>query len=749
MTDQVKANYGFAPCSITKLDGDINYSNQKYLLSDDSGNRYILKIYTDAGELALAKEEHRIINLIKDRIEFEIPMAQPGKNGNLFTTWAEGEAILLKYIEGDFIAGIEQTDTILYSFGKCIAGLHLALKGEDSIIFRARKNFWDLQHSHINYDKSKFITDPSVKKHVDYYFNRFHSRVLPDLHKFRYSLIHGDLNDYNVLSSGDKIKGFIDFGDLCYSLLINELAVAASYVMMNKPDPLESLMHLIRGFHELVPLERREVILLPDLITTRLCVSICNTAEKRAKSEDNEYVLISEKPAIELLKAWKKTGHIARLNILLNSLGMAPVDYGSDKSDVFDRRNRIISKVLSLSYTSPIHMDSSLFQYMYDKQGNTYLDAYNNIPHVGHSHPHVAAVISGQSYRLNTNTRYLFNSLVDYGERILEYFPENLNKIFFVNSGSAASDLAIRLARKYTERNHIIVMEHGYHGNTSTGISISPYKFDGKGGSGLPEDITKLPLPNEYNCQLSGEEYARNAIVIIDNLVSTGIIPAAFISEPVSGCGGQVPLAKNYLKSLYPYLKKHGIVTISDEVQVGFGRLGSCFWGYEMHGVSPDMVILGKPMGNGHPIGAVITTSEIADAFSSGMEFFSSFGGNPVSCEAARAVLDVIENEGLQENAHKTGNYYLESLRELSRKHKTIGDVRGSGLFIGLEFTLENGEPGTLVASKVKNRLKDEFILTGTDGPYDNVIKSKPPMCFNRQNVDRVVQTLDKVLKNL
>jgi len=186
-----------------------------------------------------------------------------------------------------------------------------------------------------------------------------------------------------------------------------------------------------------------------------------------------------------------------------------------------------------------------------------------------------------------------------------------------------------------------------------------------------------------------------------------------------------------------------------NEVQVGFGRLGSCFWGYEMHGVSPDMVILGKPMGNGHPIGAVITTSEIADAFSSGMEFFSSFGGNPVSCEAARAVLDVIENEGLQENAHKTGNYYLESLRELSRRHKTIGDVRGSGLFIGLEFTLENGEPGTLVASKVKNRLKDEFILTGTDGPYDNVIKSKPPMCFNRQNVDRVVQTLDKVLKNL
>lgn len=748
MIEDINKSYGFVPASVRELDGDINYSNKKYLIEDASGSRYILKIYNDREELDIAIEEHNILDRIKDKIDFKIPVARKDLSGNSFTTISENKAILLKYIEGDFIADIDQTDKLIYDFGKCIGKLHLVLNNQKSKNIEARINFWDLKNAHINYDKSQYITDKALKKHVDYYFKRFHNRVLPQLHKLRYSLIHGDLNDYNVLSSADKIKGFIDFGDFCYSPLINELAIAGAYIMMEKYDPLIKISELIRGFNEIVPLEGREIMLLPDLICTRLCVSICNSAEKKAKSEDNDYVLVSERPAIKLLTKWKETSDTKYINTMLGAAGKKPVYVRVDKENAIDRRNNIFGKALSLSYSKPIYMDSSLFQYMYDKEGNTYLDAYNNIPHVGHSHPYVAEAICRQSSLLNTNTRYIYDSLINYAEKLLQYFPDKLNKVFFVNSGSAASDLAIRMAKDFTERKHILVMDHGYHGNTGTGINISPYKFDGKGGMGLPEGITKLALPNTYLNPLPGEEMAKQAISLIDNLIASGITPAAFISEPISGCGGQVPLAENYLLTLYPYLKRSDIVTISDEVQVGFGRLGKWFWGYEMHGIIPDIVILGKPMGNGHPIGAVITTTEIADSFSRGMEFFSSFGGNPVSCEAANAVLEIIENEGLQQNARETGDYYIESLKQLAAEHSIIGDIRGAGLFIGIEFTLEEGGPGTDIAKLVKNSLKENYILTGTDGPYNNVIKTKPPLCFNRQNVDSIVTEIDKILKN-
>ncbi len=749
MIEDIKRNYGFIPASVTKLDGDINYSNQKYLLEDDKDNKYILKIYSDHEELSIAKEESRILEAIKDKLDFYIPVAHRDIKGNIFTKIADNEAILLKYIEGEFIGDLDQNDNLLFDFGECIGKLHRALEDQESKYIESRINFWDLKNAHINYEKSAYIKDPSLKKHVDYYFNNFHTRVLPEIHKLRHSLIHGDLNDYNILSSGSKIKGFIDFGDFCFSPLINEVAIAAAYIMMGKNDPLDSIVELIKGFNKIVPLERRELMLLPDLICTRLCVSICNSAEKRAKSQDNKYILISEKPAIELLSRWKESSDINYINTMLGAAGMEPLSGPDSEEKATRRRSKITGKALSLSYAKPIYMDRSLFQYMYDKRGNTYLDAYNNIPHVGHSHPYVAKAISRQSERLNTNTRYLYDSLLDYGEALLEFFPERLNKVFFVNSGSAASDLAIRLARNFSGRDQILVMDHGYHGNTSTGISISPYKFDGKGGRGLPSGITKLPLPNTYTSNISGEEHAARAISIIKSLTESGKTPAAYIAEPISGCGGQVPLAENYLKTLYPYLKKAGILTISDEVQIGFGRLGRWFWGFEMHDVIPDMVILGKPMANGHPIGAVVTTTEIADKFANGMEFFSSFGGNPVSCEAAAAVLDIIENEGLQQNAEEIGSYYLNSLAQLAGQHRVIGDIRGSGLFIGIEFTLESGKPATEIARIVKNGLKESFILTGTDGPYDNVIKSKPPLCFNRQNVDLLVDRLDKILLNL
>lgn len=383
---------------------------------------------------------------------------------------------------------------------------------------------------------------------------------------------------------------------------------------------------------------------------------------------------------------------------------------------------------------------------MYDESGNAYLDAYNNIPLVGHSHPEISRAISNQIRNLNTNTRYLYDQFTRYGEKLLAYFPDKLSKVFIVNSGSEAGDLAIRMARNFTKRNGIAVMEHGYHGNTTLGIEISSYKFDGKGGKGSSSNILKLPLPNLFNGKYSsGVEFANEAIDILER--NPDEKPAVFIAEPISGCGGQVPLAKGYLQHLYPYLNTNRIVTISDEVQTGFGRLGKWFWGFEMHGVEPDMVVIGKPMGNGHPIAAVVTTAEIADAFANGMEFFSSFGGNPVSCEAANAVLDVIEQEQLQKNAEEVGAYFKERLFALKEKYSSIADVRGEGLFLGIEFASTADVSGKSKADLVKNQLKNLFVLTGTDGPGENVIKTKPPLCFTKSNVDEFITKLESILK--
>jgi len=259
--------------------------------------------------------------------------------------------------------------------------------------------------------------------------------------------------------------------------------------------------------------------------------------------------------------------------------------------------------------------------------------------------------------------------------------------------------------------------------------------------------ILKLPLPKLFQGKYpTGIEFAEDAKKIIQEAIDSGNHPAAFITEAISGCGGQVPLAPGYLKTVKTFLEEHNILTIVDEVQTGFGRTGEHFWAFQLHDIIPDIVILGKPMGNGHPIAAVVTTEKIADAFANGMEFFSSFGGNTVSYEVATAVLNVIEEEQLQLNAKVVGNYFKEQLQSLQTKYRIIGDVRGHGLFIGIEFIDENLKPNANLALHVKNFLKDNFILTGTDGPFDNVLKIKPPMCFNKSNVDVIIEKLKLAL---
>ncbi|MEO0902937.1 MAG: aminotransferase class III-fold pyridoxal phosphate-dependent enzyme, partial [Bacteroidota bacterium] len=328
----------------------------------------------------------------------------------------------------------------------------------------------------------------------------------------------------------------------------------------------------------------------------------------------------------------------------------------------------------------------------------------------------------------------------------------SLNKVFFVNSGSAASDLAIRLAKAHSKHQHLLVMEHGYHGNTQIGIDISDYKFNNPRGQGQASHIYKTKIPDTYRGQhtqndgTAGIAYAQETVRHIRNLSQP---LAAFITEPIVGCGGQVPLAKGYLQPIYETIRQQGGVCISDEVQTGFGRLGDVFWGFEQQHVVPDIVVLGKPMGNGHPIGAVVTTDAITTSFEKGVEFFSSFGGNPVSCAIGMAVLEVLEEEGLKHNAHNVGLYYQKCLRQIQLQYPSIGDMRGSGLFLGIDMVKPGTtEPDMELAQYLKNTLREHHILVSTDGPFNNVIKSKPPLCFTKSNVDEVVGRIAEILAN-
>lgn len=426
------------------------------------------------------------------------------------------------------------------------------------------------------------------------------------------------------------------------------------------------------------------------------------------------------------------------------------------KQEILHTREKHFAGSLSISYQEPLEIVRGSMQVLVDQTGRAYLDAVNNVPHVGHCHPHVVEAARKQIAVLNTNTRYLHDTVVAYAERLCATLPDALEVCTFVCTGSEANELALRMARAHTGAQDIIVLEGAYHGNTSSLIELSPYKFDGPGGRGAPPYVHKVALPDTYRGKYKsadrqvGEKYAGEVdrVIRVAKRNQRGI--AAFFCESILSCAGQIVLPEGYLREAYRFVRQAGGVCVADEIQVGFGRAGSHFWAFEAQGVVPDIVTLGKPMGNGHPLAAVVTTREIAESFDNGMEYFNTFGGNPVSCAIGMAVLDVLENEHLQENARNVGAYLLAGLRNLKEKHPLIGDVRGLGLFLGVELVLrrETLAPAAEQASYIVERMKEHGVLVSTDGPFHNVLKIKPPLVFTTENADLLLDTLDGVLQD-
>ena len=426
----------------------------------------------------------------------------------------------------------------------------------------------------------------------------------------------------------------------------------------------------------------------------------------------------------------------------------------SSKAETLATRRKRAGASLSLGYREPIKMVRGWQQYLYDDTGRKYLDAYNNVPQVGHCHPRVVAAAHQQMAVLNTNTRYLQDQFNRYAERLASTLPEPLDVCFFVNSGSEANELALRLARARTGQRDMIVLEGAYHGHTTSLIDISPYKHDGPGGSGAPAWVHTAPVADAYRGRYksddarAGEKYARHVLHIVQRLEANGRAPAGFIAESCPSVGGQIIFPPGYLGAVYRHVRGAGGLCIADEIQTGYGRTGTHFYAFEAQDVVPDIVVLGKPIGNGHPVAAVVTTTEIAAAFANGMEFFSTFGGNTVSCAVGLAVLDVTLSENLQAHALEVGTYLLGQLRSLQSRYPLIGDVRGSGLFLGVELVRDRDtlEPAAAEASFICDRLRDQSILIGTDGPYHNVLKIRPPLPFDKSNADFLVSALAKIL---
>lgn len=432
------------------------------------------------------------------------------------------------------------------------------------------------------------------------------------------------------------------------------------------------------------------------------------------------------------------------------------------KNETLSLREKYVGSSCKLFFRSdPVKIIRGKGQYMYDEKGNEYLDCINNVAHVGHSHPAVIKAIHEQMQLINTNSRFLHDNLSVLSQKLTSLFPEKLSVCFYTNSGSEANDLALRLARAHTGNHDAIVLNHAYHGHTVTVMDLSPYKD--KTGRGSCDWVHIVENPDCYRGKYTtashpGADFATLYADEVKNKIkeahSNGRSVAAFYAESLQSCGGQVIPPQGYLKQVYKHVRDAGGICIADEVQVGFGRVGTHWWAFELQGedVVPDIVTIGKPMGNGHPVAAVITTAEVAASFSStGVEYFNTFGGNPTSCAVALSVIQTIEKECLREKGLEVGNYLKDELVKLSKKHKIIGDVRGVGLFVGIDLVKdrETREPASALAQHVISRLKYEYMLLSADGPHRNVLKFKPPMTFNKDNVDHAVKLLDKIFSEI
>lgn len=736
------------------------YEEANFRLEDKAGRRYGCKV-SDAGMAwSFLDAQVKIMeHLAQHPVGVKFQQCVRNREGHALTmlTTEAGPCYLrlLTWLEGAPYHTADMDARELYTAtGQLLGAMDKALENFSHPAMH-RYCSWDLAHAADFRDRLVNIPDPEKRRLAGYFLLQFDTEVAPQWHTLRKAYIHNDANDGNLLVTGNTISGLVDFGDMVHTALIANVAIACTYLMLNAADPLQAAVAVVEAYHREYPLTVEETDLIYYLIASRLCISVITSASQTAAGSNNPAHYVTESDAWRLLFRLVTINPVAAQDAFRKACKAAPlVDNSNDYTDLRAVRDKHVSRNLSISYRKPLKIVRGALQYLYDDKGGTYIDCVNNVSHVGHCHPTVVRALQQQAARLNTNTRYLHDELGEYARALTATLPAPLEVCFFTNSGSEANDLAIRMSRHYTRQKDVIVLDHAYHGTSTVAMELSPYKFDGKGGFGRPEHTHKAMNPDlyrgtyRYDDADAGEHYAADVSRIITALQGEGKGIAAFICETLLGVGGQIPLPTGYLSAVYAAVRAAGGVCIADEVQVGFGRVGDAFWGFELQRVTPDIVVLGKPIGNGHPLAAVITTRAIADAFHNGMEYFNTFGGNPVSMATGAAVLRTIQEEGLQEHARQVGEHFLNGLSALKEKYAIIGDVRGHGLFIGAELVRDRQtlEPAVPEIDHIVEAMKERGFLLSTDGPLHNVLKIKPPLVFSRQNADDFLFHLDAVL---
>jgi 4-aminobutyrate aminotransferase-like enzyme/Ser/Thr protein kinase RdoA (MazF antagonist) len=744
--------------SAERLDSE---RDQNFRVRAADGRQFVLKI-SNPGELpdVLDFQARALEHVSRVAPALPVPRIEPGRGGNLLQRIAHDDshylARLVHFLPGTPVADVEVTDELRSDMARVLAELGRALQG---FFHPAARHplLWDMQRAAFVEPLCRHIGDGRRRALAQTVFARFLGARSQLMESLRSQVIHNDFNPDNVLADGDharRVVGIIDFGDLVQAPLIADLAVLLAYQVVGHDDPLAVAAPMVSAYHRVRPLEAAEVDILFDLICLRLAMSVTICAWRATEHPENvDYILGNHEGNFEALGRLHRIGSEEARGVFRSACGL-PGWAGSGHRDESDdalraRRRRLLGPSLRLSYDEPLHIVRGEGARLYDAAGREYLDAYNNVACVGHSHPHVARAIALQSATLNTNTRYLHENIVDYAERLGARLPADLSVCYFVCSGSEANDLAWQIAKSVTGADGAIVTDFAYHGNTTAVAQLSPEEL----ADAHREDwVATVPAPDRYRCPFpgpdAGERYAEAIDDAIAALRSQGHEPAAFFADTIYTSDGIHVAPPGYLASAWQRVRDAGGLCVADEVQAGFGRTGAFEWGFEQQEVVPDIVTLGKPMGNGHPLAAVVTTPEIAEAFARDRYYFNTFGGNPVSCAAGLAVLDVLDRERLRDNARDVGHHLRSELASLAGRHPVIGDVRGAGLFIGVELVSDprSREPDAQSANAVVNAMRREGVLIGRTGRNGNVLKIRPPLIFSRADADRLASTLDRVL---
>ncbi|NIM00218.1 MAG: aminotransferase class III-fold pyridoxal phosphate-dependent enzyme [Acidobacteria bacterium] len=734
--------------------------DQNFRIERADGARFVLKISNPAEDRSILElQDAALKHLRSDGVDRGTPEPIPADGETILSAsgpdGTDHHVRLLGWLPGRPLAKTAPQADLFEPLGRFLARLDERLAEFDHPA-ADRDFYWDLRRGlEVAGGYAGNIADSGRRARVERMLDTIAARksLLDGLPQ---QVIHGDANDYNLVVDRHPARpriGLIDFGDMGRGWRVADLAILLAYAMLDRRDPLSVAARIASAYHRTMPLDGDEIVSLFPLACLRICTSLSIAAHQRKQAPDNDYLGVTEKPAWRLLESLEELEPALAERVLREACDPESIALPVP-ADLRERRARLLGPSLGLSYDRPLTIVRGSGAYLYDSAGHAYLDCVNNVCHVGHSNAEVAAAAARQMRTLNTNTRYLHPTIVEYAERLSAWLPEPLEVCFFVNSGSEANELALRIARVTTGRQGIVAVEAGYHGNTGGLIDVGSYKCESAAGQGPPDHVRFVPLPDSYRGRYRGaeretaERYAAHVTEAAAELAAAGHPPAAFLAEAWSGCGGQIVPPERWLDAAFREARAAGALCIADEVQTGFGRLGLHRWAFEQQSASPDIVTLGKPIGNGHPLGAVVTRREIAAAFDNGMEYFNTFGGNPVSCATGLAVLRILERDDLQAHARRVGETLLEGLRALSRRHPSIGDVRGSGLFLGVELVQVDDppRPDAAEAKRIVERMREKRILLSADGPQRNVIKIKPPLVFSRDDAVRLLDALSGVL---